>query len=88
MLFRSKDQRLHRLQALIAQQQRAYQDSMVGQTLDILVERKGKHPGQMAGKSPHLLAVAFAAPADYIGHIVKVRITDSVTNSLMGRVVE
>ena len=83
-----KDQRLHRLQALIAQQQRAYQDSMVGQTLDILVERKGKHPGQMAGKSPHLLAVAFDAPADYIGHIVKVRITDSVTNSLVGRVVE
>ena len=79
-----KDRRLHALQALIAKQQRAYQDRMVGQTLDVLVERKGKHPGQMAGKSPHLLAVAFEAPAAYIGHIVKVRITDSVTNSLVG----
>ena len=79
-----KDKRLHALQALIAKQQRAYQDSMVGQTLDVLVERKGKHSGQMAGKSPHLLAVAFEAPADYIGRIVKVRITDSVTNSLVG----
>ena len=83
-----KDQRLHILQALIAKQQRAYQDSMVGKTLDVLVERKGKHSGQMAGKSPHLLAVAFKAPADYIGQIVKVRITDSVTNSLVGILVE
>ena len=82
-----KDKRLHALQALIAKQQRAYQDSMVGQTLDVLVERKGKHSGQMAGKSPHLLAVAFEAPADYIGRIVKVRITDSVTNSLVGTLV-
>ena len=83
-----KDQRLHILQALIAKQQRAYQDSMVGKTVDVLVERKGKHSGQMAGKSPHLLAVAFKAPADYIGQIVKVRITDSVTNSLVGILVE
>lgn len=82
-----KDRRLHALQALIAKQQRAYQDRMVGQTLDVLVERKGKHPGQMAGKSPHLLAVAFEASAAYIGHIVKVRITDSVTNSLVGTLV-
>lgn len=79
-----KDRRLQVLQALIAKQQRHHQDRMVGTTLDILVERKGRHPGQMAGKSPHLLAVAFDAPADYIGRVVKVRITDSVTNSLVG----
>lgn len=82
-----KDRRLQTLQSLIAKQQRLYQDSMVGKTLDILVERKGRHPGQVAGKSPHLLAVAFDAPADYIGRIVKVRITDSVTNSLVGTLV-
>ena len=82
-----KDRRLQILQALIAKQQRRYQDSMVGKTLDILVERKGRHPGQVAGKSPHLLAVAFDAPADYIGRVVQVRITDSVTNSLVGTLV-
>jgi tRNA-2-methylthio-N6-dimethylallyladenosine synthase len=79
-----KDHRLQILQALIAKQQRRHQDSMVGKTLDILVERKGRFPGQMAGKSPHLLAVAFDAPAEYIGRVVQVRITDSVTNSLVG----
>lgn len=79
-----KDRRLQILQALIAKQQRRHQDSMVGKTLDILVERKGRYPGQMAGKSPHLLAVAFDAPSDYIGRVVQVRITDSVTNSLVG----
>ena len=82
-----KDRRLQILQALIAKQQRRHQDSMVGKTLDILVERKGRYPGQMAGKSPHLLAVAFDAPSDYIGRIVQVRITDSVTNSLVGTLV-
>ena len=60
---------------------------MIGKTLDILVERKGRYPGQMAGKSPHLLAVAFDAPSDYIGRVVQVRITDSVTNSLVGTLV-
>lgn len=82
-----KDRRLQILQALIAKQQRRHQDSMVGKTLDILVERKGRYPGQMAGKSPHLLAVAFDAPSDYIGRVVQVRITDSVTNSLVGTLV-
>ncbi|MEI6572113.1 MAG: tRNA (N6-isopentenyl adenosine(37)-C2)-methylthiotransferase MiaB [Alphaproteobacteria bacterium] len=82
-----KDRRLQILQALIAKQQRRHQDSMVGKTLDILVERKGRHPGQVAGKSPHLLAVAFDASADYIGRVVPVRITDSVTNSLVGTLV-
>jgi len=82
-----KDRRLQTLQALIAKQQSRHQDSMVGKTLDILVERKGRFPGQMAGKSPHLLAVAFDAPADYIGRVVQVRITDSVTNSLVGTLV-
>ncbi len=82
-----KDRRLQILQALIAKQQRRHQDSMIGKTLDILVERKGRYPGQMAGKSPHLLAVAFDAPSDYIGRIVQVRITDSVTNSLVGTLV-
>ena len=31
----------------------------VGQTLDVLVEKPGRHPGQMAGKSPYLQPVQF-----------------------------
>ena len=80
-----KDARLQAIQALVTKQQRAFQESMVGQTLDVLVERIGRKPGQVAGKSPHLLAVAFEGSADLIGHIVSVDIVESVTNSLIGQ---
>ena len=58
---------------------------MVGQTLDVLVERQGRKPGQVSGKSPHLLAVAFEGDTDLIGQIISVDIVESVTNSLVGR---
>jgi tRNA-2-methylthio-N6-dimethylallyladenosine synthase len=61
---------------------------MVGKTLDVLVEKPGRRPGQMAGKTPHLLAVAFEAPADCVGDVVAVEIIESVTNSLIGRLVD
>jgi tRNA-2-methylthio-N6-dimethylallyladenosine synthase len=83
-----KDRRLHALQALVTQQQRAFQESMVGKILDVLVEKPGRRPGQMAGKTPHLLAVAFEAPADCVGDVVAVEIVESVTNSLIGRLVD
>ena len=53
-------ERLHALQALILQQQTAFLDGMVGQTVDVLFERAGRHAGQIAGKSPYLSAVAVA----------------------------
>jgi tRNA-2-methylthio-N6-dimethylallyladenosine synthase len=81
-----KDARLQALQALVTKQQRAYQESMVGRKLDVLVERLGRKPGQVSGKSPHLLAVAFEGGADLIGQIVSVDILESVTNSLVGQV--
>jgi tRNA-2-methylthio-N6-dimethylallyladenosine synthase len=80
-----KDARLQAIQALVTKQQRAFQESMVGKTLDVLVERIGRKPGQVAGKSPHLLAVAFEGSADLIGQIVSVEIVESVTNSLIGQ---
>jgi len=80
-----KDARLQSLQALVTKQQRAFQESMVGRTLDILVERPGRKLGQVSGKSPHLLAVAFEGSTDLIGQIVSVDIVESVTNSLVGQ---
>lgn len=83
-----KDKRLHALQALIAKQQRAFQESMIGQVLDVLVDRKGKKPGQLTGKSPHMLAVSFEADASLMGQVVQVEVTESGTNSLVGTLVE
>ena len=76
--------RLAELQALLDARRYAYQRAAVGAVFDVLVEKRGRHPGQVAGKTPHLLAVQFDAPAHHIGAIVPVRVTRAGTNSLFG----
>jgi tRNA-2-methylthio-N6-dimethylallyladenosine synthase len=82
------NERLQRLQALLTEQQRELQQAMVGQHVDVLVEKKGRLSGQMIGKSQHLHAVHMYAPDVEIGEIRRVRVTDSKTNSLGAELVE
>ncbi|WP_238183674.1 tRNA (N6-isopentenyl adenosine(37)-C2)-methylthiotransferase MiaB [Methylobacterium trifolii] len=77
-------ERLAALQGLLDAQRHAYQRAAVGRTLDVLVEKAGRRPGQVAGKTPHLLAVQFDAPASRIGEVVPVRIVETGSNSLFG----
>ncbi len=79
--------RLARLQALIARQQAAAQAAAVGREVSVLFDRPGRMPGQMAGKSEHLMAVAAADPALRPGALRRVRITRALTNSLWGETV-
>ncbi|MEA1831864.1 tRNA (N6-isopentenyl adenosine(37)-C2)-methylthiotransferase MiaB [Methylobacterium durans] len=79
-----KSERLAALQALLDRQRHAYQNAAVGRTTEILVEKAGRHPGQVAGKTPHLLAVQVDAPAASIGTILPVRIVEAGANSLFG----
>ncbi|WP_417250587.1 tRNA (N6-isopentenyl adenosine(37)-C2)-methylthiotransferase MiaB [Celeribacter sp.] len=80
-------ERLHRLQALITEQQRAFQDAMVGREVSVLFERKGRMEGQMVGKSEYLHAVHVTAPVA-VGEIKRVRIVESGPNSLAGEVID
>ena len=75
-------ERLHRLQALLARQQAAFQAALVGSELPVLIEKPGRLAGQMIGRSPYLNAVHLAAPADAAGTIVTARIVSAETNSL------
>jgi tRNA-2-methylthio-N6-dimethylallyladenosine synthase len=79
------DDRLHRLQALLADQQRACQQAMVGRDVGVLYEKPGRLPGQMAGKSDHLHAVHVPDPDGQVGELVRVRIVAASSNSLEGR---
>lgn len=78
------DERLYRLQALIADQQRVAQSAMVGREVDVLFEKPGRMAGQMMGKSEHLHAVNVTAEGLEPGALRRVRITESRTNSLAG----
>ncbi|WP_323037361.1 tRNA (N6-isopentenyl adenosine(37)-C2)-methylthiotransferase MiaB [Pararhodobacter sp.] len=76
--------RLHRLQAVITQQQRMVQESMVGRDVTVLFEKAARMPGQMVGKSDYLHAVHVTDDALAPGMLRRVRITESMTNSLNG----
>jgi len=77
-------ERLQRLQALITRDQRAIQDEMVGRDVSVLIEKPGRLPGQMVGKSEYLHAVHISDCDAAPGTLVPVTITASSTNSLAG----
>ncbi|MHA7819390.1 MAG: tRNA (N6-isopentenyl adenosine(37)-C2)-methylthiotransferase MiaB [Erythrobacter sp.] len=81
------DDRLQRLQARLNRDQLAFNDASVGKTCKVLVERKGKHPGQWLGKSPWLQSVWFEGPCE-IGDIVAAELAEAGPNSLRGRLLE
>jgi tRNA-2-methylthio-N6-dimethylallyladenosine synthase len=75
------DERLQRLQSALNRSQLAFNEASVARTCTVLVERKGKHPGQWLGKSPWLQSVHFEADAA-VGDLVDVEITSAGPNSL------
>ncbi|GAB5378362.1 MAG: tRNA (N6-isopentenyl adenosine(37)-C2)-methylthiotransferase MiaB [Acuticoccus sp.] len=77
-------ERLSRLQALIVEQQRAFNAACVGRTLPVLIEKPGKKPGQWVGRSPYLQPVHIPADSGTVGDIVEVSITSAEGNSLFG----
>jgi len=79
-----KAERLARLQELLDGQRRAFNRGTIGRTVDVLLERPGRHPGQLAGKSPYLQAVQIEAGAHRAGDLVRVRIVQAGSNSLFG----
>jgi len=76
------DERLQALQALITAQQQAAHAAMVGQEVAVLYEKPGRRPGQMVGKSQHLMAVHVEDAGGRIGDLVRARVTGSAPNSL------
>lgn len=80
-----KDARLAELQGLLREQQLAFNESMIGRTLSVLFEKKGRHEGQLIGRSPYFQSVYATASDRLMGEICDVEITDATINSLTGR---
>jgi tRNA-2-methylthio-N6-dimethylallyladenosine synthase len=83
-----KSDRLQRLQALIVEQQFAFNRATVGRRVEVLLERRGKKPGQLIGKSPYLQSVHVMAPGLAIGDLVEVEILSAGPNSLEGSLIQ
>ncbi|HWV19525.1 MAG TPA: tRNA (N6-isopentenyl adenosine(37)-C2)-methylthiotransferase MiaB [Devosia sp.] len=80
-----KTERLARLQELVNKQTSDFHASCIGRTLPVLIERVGRMPGQVGGRSPYLQAVHLEGSTELIGGIHDVEIIGTSTNSLVGR---
>jgi tRNA-2-methylthio-N6-dimethylallyladenosine synthase len=83
----AKTERLAGLQELLRTQQEAFNGSMIGKVLPVLFERKGRHEGQLIGRSPYLQSVHAHASERLIGQLIEVTIKGSSLNSLTGEIV-
>jgi tRNA-2-methylthio-N6-dimethylallyladenosine synthase len=82
-----KTERLAILQNLLSMQQKHFNQSLIGQTLPVLIEKQGRNAGQLVGRSPYLQAVyCDAMPNMTIGDMVDIKITGNSVNSLNGDV--
>jgi tRNA-2-methylthio-N6-dimethylallyladenosine synthase len=82
-----KDARLQELQALLQEQQRDFNQSVVGRVLPVLFDRKGHKPGQLLGKTPYNQSLYVDAPERLFGQTVDVRITAAFQNGMSGEIV-
>ena len=77
-----KDERLRQLQALMLEQQLAFNNSRIGAQFDVLITGPGRHSGQIAGRSPWLQAVHAEGPEALTGQVVRVEAIGASANSL------
>ncbi len=82
------DARLAELQAVLRQQQNDFNASCVGKTMDVLLTGHGRHPGQIAGRTPYLQPVHLQGDASVIGRIARVDISAAHPNSLSARLLD
>lgn len=81
------NERLQRLQALLNEQQVAFNKSCENLVMPALMERKGKKAGQIIGKTPYFQSVYVEGNERLIGQIVDVKIDAGYDNSLSGTIV-
>ena len=77
-------ERLSRLQRLLDEQKRRFNASMVGRTLPVLFERRGRHPGQVAGRTPYMQWLHVEGDEALIGTVAEATVTDASPNGLAG----
>jgi tRNA-2-methylthio-N6-dimethylallyladenosine synthase len=79
-----KSERLLRVQEALAKSEASFQQTCVGKTMPVLLDRPGKFEGQMMGRSPYLQNVHLMVDASRRGEIVPVTITEAHRSSLGG----
>lgn len=79
--------RLAELQSLINEQQLIFNQSKVGQVLNVLFDRDGKLPGQVIGKTAYMQSVTLEGDSSLFGNFLSVKIKNGFGNSLNGELI-
>jgi tRNA-2-methylthio-N6-dimethylallyladenosine synthase len=79
-----KDDRLGELQDLLGAQQLDFNVRCVGRVMPALLDRRGRHAGQLIGRSPYMQAIHVDGPDRLLGTIADLEIIAGHNNSLAG----
>lgn len=77
-----KEDRLARVQDRIGRQAEAFNRGCVGRRFDVLLDRPGRHPGQLIGRSPYMQSVFVTAPESMLNTVQCLEVVDAHPNSL------
>jgi tRNA-2-methylthio-N6-dimethylallyladenosine synthase len=80
-----KKERLDILQTLLFDYQTKFNQSCIGKTMPVLFEQKGRHKGQLIGRTPYMQNLHIETNGANINKILNVVVTDATTNSLSGK---
>ena len=83
-----KKERLDILQDLLFSYQEKFNLSSIGKTMPVLFEHKGRHSGQLIGRTPYMQNVHVEIAKEFLNKIVDIKITSATVNSLTGELAE
>lgn len=82
-----KKQRLDILQDLLFSYQLKFNKECVGKIMPVLFETKGRHAGQIIGRTPYMQNLHAELSKENLNKIINVKVTEATTNSLSGEVI-
>jgi tRNA-2-methylthio-N6-dimethylallyladenosine synthase len=82
-----KEARLAELQALLWEQTRQFNEASVGRVMKVLLDRPGRRPGQLVGRSPYMQAVHVDNAGSLLHQVAEVRVLEVHPNSLKAELV-
>ncbi|SDH58840.1 tRNA-2-methylthio-N6-dimethylallyladenosine synthase [Roseospirillum parvum] len=83
-----KEERLARLMARLDARQMAFNQASVGRRFPVLLDRPGRRPGQLVGRSPYMQPVHVMTETARLGELVEVEIEAAHPHSLAGVILE
>ena len=80
-----KKERLDILQTLLFEYQTKFNLSCVDKVMPVLLEQKGRHKGQLIGRTPYMQNLHVETNGANMNKIIDVKIVEATTNSLTGK---